>query len=53
MVLGIRVAHETDESRFTDRLLDTPLRVDALQKRLLQLARDAKTAEEEQGINIP
>ncbi len=41
-----------DESRFTDRLLDTPLRVDALQKRLLQLARDAKTAEEEQGINI-
>ena len=41
-----------DESRFTDRLLDTPLGVDALQKRLLQLARDAKTAEEEQGINI-
>ncbi len=41
-----------DESRFTDRLLDTRLGVDALQKRLLQLARDAKTAEEEQGINI-
>ncbi|MCY4389862.1 MAG: DUF3320 domain-containing protein [Desulfurellaceae bacterium] len=41
-----------DKSRFTDRLLDTPLGVDALQKRLLQLARDAKTAEEEQGINI-
>ncbi len=41
-----------DESRFTDRLLDTPLGVDALQKRLLRLARDAKTAEEEQGINI-
>ncbi|MXY51903.1 MAG: DUF3320 domain-containing protein [Gammaproteobacteria bacterium] len=43
---------ETDESRFTDRYLDTTLGVDALQKRLLQLARDARTAEEEQGINI-
>ena len=41
-----------DESRFTDRLLDTSLGTDALQKRLLQLARDARTAEEEQGINI-
>ena len=43
---------EIDESRFTDRLLDTNLGTDALQKRLLQLARDARTAEEEQGINI-
>ena len=43
---------EVDESRFTDRLLDTTLGTDALQKRLLQLARDARTAEEEQGINI-
>ena len=43
---------EVDESRFTDRLLDTNLGTDALQKRLLQLARDARTAEEEQGINI-
>ena len=41
-----------DESRFTDRLLDTTLGTDALQKRLLQLARDARTAEEEQGINL-
>ena len=43
---------EVDESRYTDRLLDTTLGTDALQKRLLQLAKDARTAEEEQGINI-
>ena len=43
---------EIDESRFTDRYLDTTLGTDALQKRVLQLARDARTAEEEQGINI-
>ena len=43
---------EVDESRFIDRLLDTNLGTDALQKRLLQLARDARTAEEEQGLNI-
>ena len=43
---------EVDESRFTDRLLDTNLGTDALQKRLLQLAGDARRAEEEQGINI-
>ena len=43
---------EIDESRFTDRYLDTTLGTDALQKRVLQLARDARTAEEEQGINV-
>ena len=43
---------EPDESRFADRLLDTALGTDALQKRLLQMARDARTAEGEQGINI-
>ena len=43
---------EVDETRFTDRFLDTTLGTDALQRRLLQLARDARTAEEEQGINI-
>ena len=41
-----------DESRFTDSVLETPLTPDALQKRLLKLSKDAKTAEEEQGINI-
>ena len=49
---GFDGVDEIDESRFTDRLLDTSLGTDALQKRLLQLARDARTAEEEQGINI-
>ena len=43
---------EFDESRYTDLVLETPLTPDALQKRLLRLASDSKTAEEEQGINI-
>ena len=51
-LVGFDGVDEIDESRFTDRLLDTNLGTDALQKRLLQLARDARTAEEEQGINI-
>ena len=51
-LLGFDGVDEIDESRFTDRLLDTNLGTDALQKRLLQLSRDARTAEEEQGINI-
>ena len=41
-----------DEKRYTDNNLETPLSVDAQQKRLLRLARDSRTAEEEQGINI-
>ena len=40
------------EARHTDRYLETPSGPDALQKRLLRLAKDAKTAEEEQGINV-
>lgn len=40
------------ESRYTDNQLETRLGPDGLQKRLLKLARDAKTAEEEQGVNI-
>ena len=43
---------EADESRFTDRFLETPLTQDRLQKTLLKLARDARIAEEEQGVNI-
>ena len=43
---------ELDESRYTDNYLETPLGPDALQKRLLRIARNARTAEEEQGINI-
>ncbi len=43
---------EFDPARFTDSMLETRLTADALQKRLLHLARDAKTAEDEQGVNI-
>ena len=38
--------------RLTDQLLETPLGPEALARRLLRLATDAKTAEEEQGLNI-
>jgi hypothetical protein len=38
--------------RLTDNVLETPLGPEALARRLLRLASDAKTAEEEQGLNI-
>ncbi len=38
--------------RQTDQYLETLLGPEALARRLLRLARDAKTAEEEQGLNI-
>jgi hypothetical protein len=40
-----------DESRFTDLVLQTRLGRERLQKKLLGLAREARTLEEEQGIN--
>jgi len=43
---------EPDDARYTDDRLETKLGPDGQQKRLLKLYRDAKTAEEEQGINI-
>jgi very-short-patch-repair endonuclease len=42
---------ERGEERFTDNLLQTKFGQDKLQKKLLGLAREAKTLEEEQGIN--
>jgi hypothetical protein len=47
-------AHEDgfDTARFTDAELETRLGPSALQKKLLKVAREAKTAEEEQGVNI-
>lgn len=47
-------AHDDDfeEDRFTDNQLETRLGPDALQKRLLKIAREAQTAEEESGVNI-
>lgn len=38
--------------RLTDSFLETPQGPDALARRLLRLATDARTAEEEQGLNI-
>lgn len=41
-----------DEARCKDNRLETRMTPDALQKRLLRLARDAQTAEGEQGVAI-
>lgn len=41
-----------DDGRYGDNQLEVKLGPDALQKSLLKIAREAKTAEEEQGINI-
>ncbi|MGJ7916195.1 DUF3320 domain-containing protein [Massilia sp. LXY-6] len=41
-----------DAERYTDAQLETRMGPDALQKRLLKIAREAQTAEEESGINI-
>lgn len=43
---------EFDEARYTDLIIETDLTPDALQKRLLKIATAARTAEEEQGLNI-
>jgi len=45
-------AHDLDEGRYTDKQLDTRLGSDALQKKLLKIAREAQTAEEESGVNV-
>ena len=43
---------ETGSERYGDSYIETPLGPEALARRLLRLAHDAKTAEEEQGLNI-
>ena len=43
---------EPGAQRYTDKFLETPLGPETLERRLLRLASDAKTAEEEQGLNI-
>ena len=40
------------EERYIDKFLETPLGPEALARRLLRIANNAKTAEEEQGLNI-
>lgn len=53
---GFRLADDQDENfeddRYTDNQLETRLGPDTLQKRLLKIAREAQTAEEESGVNI-
>ena len=48
----LAIEEDFDEERFTDSILETNLTPDALQKRLLKVASDSRTVEEEQGINI-
>lgn len=53
---SVRLLEILDEQSLTDGIhdnfLETRLGPDALQKRLLKMAKDAQTAEEEQGVNI-
>ena len=55
-VQGLRLSNPGEdgftEDRYKDVQLETRLGPDALAKRLLKIAREAKTAEEEQGVNI-
>lgn len=54
---GLLLASEDDEeedreARYRDLVLETRLGQEALDRRLMALFRDARTAEEEQGVNI-
>ncbi|MBK8770375.1 MAG: DUF4011 domain-containing protein [Rhizobiales bacterium] len=46
------LSEDVDESRYTDTKLQTKLTPEGLQKRLTGLYRDARTVEQEQGIEI-
>ena len=52
IVLAEEEADEVGLDRYTDNQLETRLGPDGLAKKLLKIAREAKTAEEEQGVNI-
>ncbi|MBP0593614.1 DUF3320 domain-containing protein [Paraburkholderia sp. LEh10] len=45
-------SQEFEADRYTDAQLETRMGPDALQKRLLKIAHEAQTAEEESGVNI-
>ena len=55
-VQGLRLANVGEEGfsedRYKDAQLETRLGPDALAKKLLKIARESRTAEEEQGVNI-
>jgi hypothetical protein len=46
------IDEEIGEVRYTDNLLEVRLGPDALQKKLLKIQREARTAEEESGVNL-
>lgn len=52
LVLASEGELEVDKGRHADNQLDTRLGPDALQKKLLKIAREAQTAEEESGVNM-
>ena len=53
MLLAVPDAELTEDSnRLTDNFIETTLGPDGLARRLLRLSSNAKTAEEEQGLNI-
>ncbi|WP_428489547.1 DUF3320 domain-containing protein [Rhodopila sp.] len=52
LVLANAGDHSFDDGRITDTQFKTRLGPDALQKKLLKIAREAQTAEEESGVNV-
>jgi len=52
VVLANIIEQGSEEDRRTDSWLETRLGPDALQKKLLKIAREAQTAEEESGVNV-
>ncbi|MES1973742.1 MAG: DUF4011 domain-containing protein [Pseudomonadota bacterium] len=52
IVLAKEDDDDVENDRYTDNHLETRLGPDGLAKKLLKIAREAKTAEEEQGVNI-
>ena len=52
IILADELPDGVGADRYTDNQLETRLGPDGLAKKLLKIAREAKTAEEEQGVNI-
>lgn len=52
IILANEDTDDVGADRYTDNQLETRLGPDGLTKKLLKIAREARTAEEEQGVNI-
>jgi hypothetical protein len=52
IILANEADKDVESDRYLDNQLETRLGPDGLAKKLLKIAREAKTAEEEQGVNI-